>query len=95
MYTDYVQFDVNEMYCFIRVLFANGLAPKPDITKWYKLELTAYDELLGNNFIAPLMTIDQVGEILCHVACFCTPNILNLGRYKQPSYRYMWEMYWL
>ncbi len=35
------------------LLFANGLAPKPDITKWF--EGSSTDQLLGSNFIAPLM----------------------------------------
>ena len=62
VYTDYVQFDVNNMYCFLGVLFANGLALKPDITRWF--ESTASDELLGNNFIAPQMNKKcQEGEL--------------------------------
>ena len=53
VYTDFVQFDVNEMYRFIGLLFANGLSPKPDITKWF--ETSAVDPFLGSDFIAPLM----------------------------------------
>ena len=53
VYTDYVQFDVLEMKRMIGLLFANGLSPKPDITKWF--ETTRSDPLLGNDFIAPLM----------------------------------------
>ena len=62
VYTDYVQFDVEKMYRFIGVLFANGLAPKPVITNWF--ELTASDELLGNNFIAPLMNKKMPGGLV-------------------------------
>ena len=53
VYNDFVQFDVNEMYRFLGLLFANGLSPKPDITKWF--EICGEDPLLGSDFIAPLM----------------------------------------
>ena len=53
LYKDFVPFDVDEMYRFIGLLFANGLAPKPDITKWF--EGSSTDQLLGSDFIAPLM----------------------------------------
>ena len=53
VYTDFVQFDVNEMYRFLGLLFANGLAPKPDFRKWF--ETSSMDPLLGSDFIAPLM----------------------------------------
>ncbi len=59
VYTDYVQFDVDEMYRFIGVLFANGLSPKPDFLKWF--DSTGSDPLLGNNFIAPLMNKKMQG----------------------------------
>ena len=53
VYTDFVQFDVNEMYRFLGLLFANGLAPMPDFRKWF--EMSSADPLLGSDFIAPLM----------------------------------------
>jgi hypothetical protein len=59
VYTDFVPFDVCEMYRFIGLLFANGLAPKPDFTKWF--ETAVSDELLGNDFIAPLMNKKLAG----------------------------------
>ena len=31
LYKDFVQFDVSDMYCFMGLLFVNGLALKPDI----------------------------------------------------------------
>ena len=53
LYPDYVQFDVDEMYRFIGLLFANGVAPKPDMTMWF--ERTSKEPLFGNDMIAPLM----------------------------------------
>ena len=53
LYKDFVQFDVPEMYRFMGLLFANGLAPKPDILSWF--ETTRTDPLLGNDWIAPQM----------------------------------------
>ena len=41
--TDFVPFDVAEMYQFIGLLFANGLSPKPDFTNWF--ESAAKDKL--------------------------------------------------
>ncbi len=53
LYTDFVPFDDPEMYSFISLLFANGVAPKPDMMLWF--ESTWKEPLFGNDFIAPRM----------------------------------------
>jgi len=53
MYSDFVPFDIAEIYRFIGVLFANGVAPKSDMECWFKR--THKDPLLGNNYISEMM----------------------------------------
>jgi len=50
---DRVAFDVEEVYRFIGVLFANGLAPKHRFEYWF--ETTAKNPLYGNDLVAGVM----------------------------------------
>ena len=49
-YTDYVPFDVAEMYKMFGVLFTNGLSPKPQFEYWFCSE--DREPLLGSNLIS-------------------------------------------
>ena len=53
VYKDFVPFDVDEIYRFIGLLFANGIAPKPDVKLWF--EGTSREPLFGNDFVATRM----------------------------------------
>jgi hypothetical protein len=52
-FKDWVAFDQFEMYRFFGVLFANGLAPKPQIDYWF--ETTERFPLFGNNLTSRVM----------------------------------------
>ena len=49
-YKDYLPFDVDEIYKMFGVLFANGLAPKPQFEWWFK-NLNE-QPLFGNDFVS-------------------------------------------
>jgi hypothetical protein len=53
-FKDWVPFDVTEIYCYIGVLFANGLAPKPRIDYWF--ESSEKLPLVGNDVMSQAMT---------------------------------------
>jgi len=50
IYTDYVPFDVPEMYRCMGLLFANGLSPKPSIELWFESSIES--RLFGNDYIS-------------------------------------------
>jgi hypothetical protein len=51
---DFVPFNDAEMYRFLGVLFANGLAPKPRFDYWF--EMAESFPLFGNNLVLKVMT---------------------------------------
>jgi hypothetical protein len=53
-FEDWVPFDNAEIYRFIGILFANGLAPKPWIDYWF--EPSEKLPLFGNNVVSQAMT---------------------------------------
>jgi hypothetical protein len=55
-FSDFVPFDDAEIYRFIGVLFANGLAPKPKPRMDYWFETAESFPLFGNNLVSKVMT---------------------------------------
>jgi hypothetical protein len=53
-FSDFVPFEDAEMYCFLGVLFANGLSPKPRVDYWF--ETAERFPLFGNNLVLKVMT---------------------------------------
>ena len=49
-YTDYTQFDSDEVYRMIGLLFVNGVCPRPSFTMWFERH-----NIFGNEFIAKAM----------------------------------------
>jgi len=49
-YTDYTQFDSDEVYRMIGLLFVNGVCHRPSFTMWFKRQ-----NIFGNEFIAEAM----------------------------------------
>ena len=49
-FTDFVPFDLKEVYNMIGVLCANGLSPKPPFELWFVM--TEVNRLFGNNYVA-------------------------------------------
>jgi hypothetical protein len=57
VYTDYKNFDLEEVNKMIGLLFLNGLAPRPMFTMWFE-----HHNIFGNEFIAKAMNKQMEGS---------------------------------